>query len=186
MGFIWSWLYYVYWYADLWIYNSDFGNDVISFRVVRKQACRSLHCYLTFALTIKHFRNKQTMDSILDSGNFRLTQPLLVSFYITSSAVLLPPLTPASKIMFISSAWHVVNEEWERACNDMAHVSQCAVFPKSTFPSCSLSCDYQGELSMGENTSDLLFWNTGFIAAGLQKLWTLFLMSTVSCRGLQL
>lgn len=30
--------------------------------VVRKQDCRSLHCYLTFALTTEHFRNKQAMD----------------------------------------------------------------------------------------------------------------------------
>lgn len=70
-------------------------------RVMRKQDCRSLHCYLTFALTIKHFRNKQAMDPRLRKLQADSKSSCLILHHqssCTGSTVLLPPLTLAPKI----------------------------------------------------------------------------------------
>lgn len=86
----------------------------------------------------------------------RLSQLVFVSFYITRSsctggAVLLPPLTLAPKIMLISSAWHAVNEEWERAWHDRPcpwHMSPSALFfPKAHFLAAACDMTIMGNLA---------------------------------------
>jgi len=74
--------------------------------------------------------------------------------------VLLPPFTLAPKIVLISSVWHVVNEEWERACNDRLcpwHMSPSALFlPKAYFPAAACDVTIKGNLAWDKTCHNLL------------------------------
>lgn len=76
-SYIWGWGFplphalpcvLIYWFVNIQFWfckwcHELWGSETLKpiNRVMRKQDCRSLRCYLTFALTMKHFRNKQAI-----------------------------------------------------------------------------------------------------------------------------
>lgn len=99
----------IYWFVNIQFWfckwcHKLWGSETLKpiNRVMRKQECISLHCYLTFALTIRHFKNKQAIYLWLWKLQADSKSSCLITHSsCTASAVLLPPLTLAPKITHV-------------------------------------------------------------------------------------
>lgn len=157
-------------------------------RVTRKQDCRALHCYLTFALTTRHFRNKQAMDPWLrklqvDSKSSCLI--LLTHSSCTAGVALLPPLTLAPKMTHGCLPC-------SESCSELGvmpghvHDTHLLVCCSSWTAAWDVTCPFPTEGNLAQEQNVDLLWTREFIAAGLQKLRCLCFRKTLSCRGFQL